>query len=313
MGKIKANQAIKAAMTQLLKTGRKDNVLILYPPEAKKLATSFYENGQKHIEKMCTIQVDFAWGQNPFEQPVLSAIQSADSTIILGSDFTPTHLSSAIPQKVLCISASNLEELNRFSTQKVNRVLDKTLKFAEILSIGKTLHISGAHNTDLQFSIQNITGQADAGGVPGSETCFSLPVGEVRFQPEPKTLNGRIAIHALAGRPPKYPPASAIIKNNHIVQIKGQGEIAQKLRRQLRLLGSSAKEIIEMGIGLNEHLPFSNTVSEDKKALGAITFSIGANETRNTLFRDLVTGILFKPDVTVDGKSILKNGELILL
>jgi leucyl aminopeptidase (aminopeptidase T) len=105
------------------------------------------------------------------------------------------------------------------------------------------------------------------------------------------------------------------IKDGKVTEVTG-GEEAELLKELIRGSDENATNIAEFSLGTNHVISKAlRGNSFDKVILGTIHIGIGTNvgtlqaETRSDIHVD---GVSRNPTVTVDGKTIMKNGELLI-
>ena len=76
--------------------------------------------------------------------------------------------------------------------------------------------------------------------------------------------------------------------------------------------GKPATNLAELGIGTNDKAVICGSVLEDEKVMGTVHMAIGDNKSMggNVSVSSHLDGILTKPTLLVDGKIIMKDGEL---
>ena len=107
-------------------------------------------------------------------------------------------------------------------------------------------------------------------------------------------------------------PIKLTIANGKIAEIEGEEE-ADILRNLLaELKDEKAYYIGEIGIGLNPCAELNGRMLSDEGCMGTVHFGFGSNTTfGGTIESNNHLDMIFKnPTVVVDGKSIMKNGEL---
>jgi aminopeptidase len=79
-------------------------------------------------------------------------------------------------------------------------------------------------------------------------------------------------------------------------------------------VGKGARNIAEFGIGTNDSAKLSGILLEDEKVMGTIHLALGNNITMGGTFNVPIhlDGLVKKPTVWMDGKLIMKDGNLLV-
>jgi len=102
------------------------------------------------------------------------------------------------------------------------------------------------------------------------------------------------------------------VEQGFVTEVTG-GPDAVKLKELLEKYGHDARNIAELGIGLNERAQLSGSPLEDEKVLGTVHIGIGDNSTfgGKVSVPSHLDGIMLKPTLTLDGKIVIEGGRLI--
>lgn len=203
-----------------------------------------------------------------------------------------------------------------------------TKKVVEFLSECKHIHITSPAGTDFEASIESIFDYKSPntimrwdGGIarnPGEECCF--PDGEAWGGPVEGTAEGVIVIDGpISGvcntRAPDV-PVKLTVRKGKIVKVEG-GEDAYRLREIISTT-RNADNLAEIGFGTNRYMKFIGNIDQwDKRIWGTIHVAIGSNTYQiypygtvdSPIHNDM---LIFKPTAVVDGKTILKEGSLVI-
>ncbi|MDZ7725123.1 MAG: hypothetical protein U5R06_20480 [candidate division KSB1 bacterium] len=145
---------------------------------------------------------------------------------------------------------------------------------------------------------------------PGSFS--NLPAGEASVAPNPGSCNGDLYVDCGMGVYAKE-QLRLIIKEGRAVRIKGD-DAARRLRPRLSKFGPNSRIVAEFGIGTNEMTLNSGCILEEEKTKGTIHIAIGNNVSfggKNDVPVHL-DAVVYKPDVVIDGRYILKAGKLLI-
>lgn len=189
----------------------------------------------------------------------------------------------------------------------------KSRKIADLFSIGKLAKVTSKNGTDMELAIGRQKGSAETGLAHDGGELTSLPAGEATLILK-ENVSGKIVLDRIAGqRRNLAKPIILHVAKGRISQLKGQRE-AELLRKELRKFGSDARKIHEFGVGTNSNVVLGNSSQEDEKANGTIHISFGKDLVTNTQgkFLPAIKGMILSPSLTIDGKTILQDGEFML-
>lgn len=187
-----------------------------------------------------------------------------------------------------------------------------TNKISDILTIGKSVHITTPAGTNLRMSINGKKGIPDTGYVTNrGETC-NIPAGEAFLAPVEGKTEGVMVINGSMGNTGIIKkPVKMHISKGYVTKILGTRE-ARILRKQLAPFGKKGRNIAELGIGTNYKAILTGNVLEDEKILGTVHVALGNNISMGGTCDVGVhlDGILLKPTLTIDEKVILSRGKI---
>ncbi len=107
-------------------------------------------------------------------------------------------------------------------------------------------------------------------------------------------------------------PVELTIEDGALVD--ATGEMGAELMRQLTAAGPDGTRVAELGIGTNEKAILSGELLEDEKLLGTVHVAFGASagiggEIQVPVHLDCV---VMKPTLTVDGREVIRDGQLLV-
>ncbi|MFH1941329.1 MAG: aminopeptidase [bacterium] len=204
------------------------------------------------------------------------------------------------------------ESLLRTLTGDYQEMILKSRKLADILTIGRTAHLTTPAGTKLVFSLSRMKGYSDTGMIHEPGQFSNLPAGEGSVAPVQGSTQGVLVIDGSFPNVGKIEsPVHMTVRDGQVIRITG-GDEAQKVRKMLRPFGKMSRNIAEIGVGTNPNARLSGCVLEDEKVLGTVHVGLG----NNISFGGKVSvgchfdGVLLKPTFIIDGKMILENGIL---
>jgi leucyl aminopeptidase (aminopeptidase T) len=307
----------KAEMTMknCLSPRRSDRILILCDRNTLDLAQVFFEAGEgTNIE---TILVEIPIGSHHGDEPpniVADAMIHSD-VIIAPTTFSITYTNAtraalARGARIATMPGLTMEMLIKGGLlADYEKIARNIRKFGKRFQKGREVRVTSSKGTDLSFSIEGRRWIIDDNGLchrRGSIT--NLPAGKVFIAPQEKTANGKIVIDgAFMGTTDAL--VEIEVKDGMATNISGYTEAASLMDR-----GKCARTICEFGVGMNPHSKIIGNILEDQKALGTVHFGFGDNSTFGGDVKcDIhVDGMILKPDVSIDGKPIIKKGKLIM-
>lgn len=195
------------------------------------------------------------------------------------------------------------------------RIARLTHKVSDILTAGKTAHLTTPLGTDITLPIGGITAISSTGLVLEPGTFGNLPSGESYLMPQEGKSDGIYYIDgSLAGVGRIMDrPVKVTVENGVAVDIQG-GKEAKKLLEMIEEVGPQARNLAELGVGTNYMAQINGTILEDEKVLGTVHLALGNNlsmgGTVNVGFH--VDGILTRPTLRIDGKLILDDGKMLI-
>jgi leucyl aminopeptidase (aminopeptidase T) len=203
-----------------------------------------------------------------------------------------------------CITAVDYDELYRV-----------TRRYAEVLSLGNEIHLTAPAGTDLKVSIAEMPRNVGAGWATVPSTIAGLPDGEAWGGVVAGTATGVISFDGsmhLLGRLDE--PVNCYVAAGHVTRVEG-GTPAQTLARLLDTV-PNLSHVAELSIGTNPSCRLTGKlINEDKLGRGRVHVALGndliyGGQNQCNLHLD---GVILHPTLRVDGRIIVKDGELLLL
>jgi leucyl aminopeptidase (aminopeptidase T) len=212
----------------------------------------------------------------------------------------------------------------------IKKILDRAIE----------VHVSAPGGTDIVIGLRGREAKSDDGdfSLPGSGG--NLPAGETFISPENGTANGRIcfdgSIAVNEGEIVINTPIECAVENGFVREVRGKEEAAclertladaeQKAREFERdgklptgsgeVYARNARNIGELGIGLNPAARITGKMLEDEKAFHTCHFAIGMNYDEDAPSLIHLDGLVRSPTITAifeDGSKqmIERDGELV--
>ena len=250
-------------------------------------------------------------------EAVAQAMKAADVVVIP----TSKSLSHTAARKEANSSGARIasmpdvtpEMMARTLSGSYDRIAHRCIRYADLLTPALEAHILTPAGTDLRFSIQGRQGIADTGIIRASGDFGNLPAGEAYVSPVEGTANGRLVVDgSMAGIGKLEVPIVMTVEQGYVTEVTG-GPDAEKLEAIINPYGKEARNIAELGIGLNELARITGLPLEDEKVLGTVHIGIGDNSNfgGSVSVPSHLDGILLQPTLTVDGTALIKDGKLV--
>jgi len=189
----------------------------------------------------------------------------------------------------------------------------------EAVSDSASVHVTSTRGTDIEFQVKGRKWIFDDGiiskeDIETGDVGLNLPCGEVFVCPIETSAEGTVFFdvptnfwgHRISGVKLEF-------KEGKVVNFDaeyGKGDF----KGVLDSATGDKDRIAEFAIGLNPKARFINDILVDEKVLGTIHIAIGDNKgpayggkNNSSIHWDL---IMTRPTVTVDGKTLMKNGKL---
>lgn len=201
------------------------------------------------------------------------------------------------------------------------------------------VHITAPSGTDIVIGLKNRETKLDDGDFTEPGSGGNLPCGEVFISPELGMSNGTIAfdgsISVEGGIAIIESPIIAKVEGGFVTDISGEEE-AQELQKTIDKAEETVKKFVsegkipqdvegeyiknaknlgELGIGLNKNAKIVGNMLEDEKVYGTCHIAIGANYDEDAKSLIHLDGLIKSPTITAkykDGtvKTLMENGEV---
>lgn len=193
-----------------------------------------------------------------------------------------------------------------------NKIKESCDRFSAILTEAKEVHLTTPAGTDLSFSIAGRKGFSDSGIYHNRGDFGNLPAGEASVAPVEGSASGVLVVDAsMAGVGLLEKPLKIEIEKGLATRITG-GESADKLIKILERYGEKARNIAELGIGLNPAAKITGFVLEDEKMEGTCHIALGDNSSfgGNVAVNSHLDGVVLNPTLVIDGKKLIEDGKI---
>lgn len=200
-------------------------------------------------------------------------------------------------------------------------------RLKQVLDEGKEVHVTSPAGTDVSISIEGRQAKLDDGRFQQLGAGGNLPCGEVYVSPAIGKTKGKIVFDGTLSLDPKSvmpkTPVTVVFKHGYVSEVRGGEEAKQLLTiiakgeeeaRQQGLLDhiKNARHLGELGIGINPKAKMVCQLLEDEKVGKTVHFAIGTNYDNDANALIHQDCLVLRPSLWVDGKQIMKDGELLL-
>jgi 2,5-dihydroxypyridine 5,6-dioxygenase len=307
--------AVQSVLQDCLGVRRNERVLLVCDEPQKDLSQMFWDDLKVRAPKAQYLQLPRFPAQENEPPAGAAAFMAQFEAILMITERSLFHTNarrraSKQGARILCLAGATIESLTRTMTGRYQAIVEKSRKIADIFTIGHQAVLTSPAGTELSFSIARMRGFCDTGMALEPGQAANVPGGEGCVSPIPDSVNGILTVDgSFPEIGPLSKPVVLAVKAGAIKRLTG-GREAEKLRQRLRIFGSQAKMIAEVGVGTNPNAVVTGCTLEDEKTLGTAHVAFG-----NSLSFDgkgaaacHLDGIVLKPTLTIDGKVILEKG-----
>ena len=203
------------------------------------------------------------------------------------------------------------------------------------LKNSREIHVETTLGTKATVGVRGRKPMADDGDFRTPGKGGNLPAGEIFISPQLGSSNGTIVFDGSITLDKTLvikEPVKITLEKGFVTKIEG-GKEAKQLEDYLRKAeekpsdmakkgdftdekakeySKNARNLGELGIGLNPKAKIVGNVLEDEKVLGTVHFALGSNYDQDALALIHSDGIVKNPTVTIDEKTIMKRGKMLL-
>lgn len=184
-------------------------------------------------------------------------------------------------------------------------VRDTAFDLKSRLDKAKYIRLVTELGTDIVFDVRACDWKADHGIIHEPGSSSNLPAGEVFVAP--KGGNGVFVVDgSMGGMGLLDSPLTIKVENGQATEITGEG--AKHFINMLDRVGPLARNLAELGIGINPVARLIGNVLEDEKVAGTVHIALGDN---STFGGDVVAGIHL--DGIITGPRLFVDGEELVL
>ncbi len=312
------DRAVRAVVRDCLAVGKGEDVLVVCNPATEAIGERLRDAAQDAgAEAVLTVMAER--GSHAEEPPATIAAAMLRSDVILAP--TVQSLSHTAARRAATDAGARAATLPGVTEAMLARAMSADMAelrrrghaLADLLTAGSEARITCPNGSDLRLSLEGRTGIPDAGelGEPGA--FGNLPCGEGFISPQEWTGEGRLVVDgtiAAIGIPSE--PVELEVEEGALVS--ASGEDGRRLLELLRVHGSDATHVAELGIGTNERAVLSGELLEDEKLLGTVHVAFGASAGIGGTIQVPVhlDCVVMEPDLAIDGQPVVRNGSLLV-
>ncbi|MDP3879201.1 MAG: aminopeptidase [Dehalococcoidales bacterium] len=251
----------------------------------------------------------------------IAAIQAAD-VIIAQASYAIIHtetVRNALKQGSRICEMWGFNEdmmVHGGATADYPAIRELSLKLEKILTEGKEARLTTPDGTDMTVSMEGRGGAILAGFATGPGQFCAFPDGEATIAPIEGSARG-VLVNPFCMEKQEFgfikEGITLKVEGGRVVAIEG-GLIASQLRSLLDSMGDTARNIAELAIGTNPKARVGVTIRETKKAWGTTHVALGDSRSiGGTVESPLHMDMIFRePTLVVDGKTIVKDGQILI-
>lgn len=195
-----------------------------------------------------------------------------------------------------------------------NKIAERTLKLKDIFEQTKVVRVTAPNGTDITMDITGREAKPSKGLFHAKGESGNLPTGETFAAPLEGKSNGVFVVDgSMSGLGIINQPITIKVENGYATDITG-GEQADELVEILEKYGKVARNIAEFGVGTNDSASLTGQLLLDEKVMGTIHIALGDNKSMggNVNAPIHLDGVVKEPTVYFDGKTIMKDGNLLI-
>ena len=201
--------------------------------------------------------------------------------------------------------------LSRLMNADMRTLRRRGAAIAAALRSGEEARITCQHGSDLRLGLKDRIPIADAGVLNAPGAFGNLPCGEAFVAPT--TAEGTLVVDgSIAGVGKVETPVELTVRDGHLTDATGPEGAA--LLEMLTMHGEDGTNVAELGIGTNEEATLTGNILEDEKILGTAHVAFGASAAIGGTVQVPVhlDCVIVEPTVEVDGKEIVRGGQLLI-
>lgn len=318
--KTKLDSASIIAIKDCMGVKKGESVLVITDEIKRVIGYSLYENALKLGHRALLVEMKSGKINGEEPMPQISELMQKFDVVFIPTAKSLTHTdarrnASAKGARIATFPGITREVMIRGMNADYKRISALSIKLKKILEKGRHVRVTAPAGTDISFGISGRTSYASKGLFHKKGESGNLPTGETFLAPVEGTSNGVFVVDgSMAGLGLiKQANIRIEVRDGYAEKITG-GILARKLIKQLDSVGRDARNIAEFGIGTNDSARLSGILLEDEKVMGTVHIALGNNVSMGGKINVPIhlDGVIKKPTVYLDGRTIMKNGILLV-
>jgi leucyl aminopeptidase (aminopeptidase T) len=310
------DQAVRAVVRDCLAVREGEEVLVICNPSTRGIGDALAAEaaGAGADPVIAVIEERPTHGAEP--PRVIAEAMAAANVILVPTVQSISHTAARRRASEAGARAATLpgvteEMLTRVMSADMEDLRRRSHAVAGALDAASEAHLTSPIGTDLTLDLSGRKAIADTGELSEPGAFGNLPCGEGFISPVGG--HGTLVVDgSLAGIGPANEPVELVIEGGHLTSARGgQGMAFMEL---LTEHGDDGTNVAELGIGTNEKAILTGEVLEDEKILGTAHVAFGASASFGGAIQVPVhlDCVVMRPTVDLDGKAILREGELLV-
>jgi leucyl aminopeptidase (aminopeptidase T) len=312
------DQAVSAVVRDCLGVVEGETVLVICNPVTQGIGERMRDEAQDAgADAVLAVMAERASHAAEPPAPIAAAMAAVD--VVLAP--TVQSLSHTAARKAATDAGARVATLPGVSEEMLARLMSADMEglrrkgraIAELLTAGSEARITCSNGSDLRLGLEGRTGIPDAGELTEPGAFGNLPCGEGFIAPVEGTTEGRLVVDGtIATIGVDDEAVELLVEGGHLVSASGGR--GKRLMELLTAPGPDGTNVAELGIGTNEKAILSGEILEDEKLLGTVHVAFGASAAIGGTVQVPVhlDCLVIKPDVTVDGEPMVRDGALLV-
>ena len=311
-------RAADVAVLECLAVRPKEGVLVVTDEPARAMGVVLWEAARRAGAEAALMEMLPRGNHGQEPPPAVAAAMRASAACFLAASRSLSHTearraASAAGSRIASMPEINADTMARAVGADYTVIARDTEALAAALGGARAARVTTPAGTDLTLDLTGRRMLSDAGLYRRRGDFGNLPAGEVFGAPLEGSASGTVVIDgSISGIGRVDRPVRVEVRNGKAVSIDG-GEAAERLRQVLDLHGEAGRNLAELGLGTNGGATLCGVVIEDEKVRGTAHVAFGSNDGFGGAVRVPVhiDVILLRPTVVIDGRTILKDGQLL--
>jgi len=309
-------EAAQVALTKCLAVQPEDFVLVVTDDVTREVGHSLREVARSLEAE--TMYLEHAVQRQHGEEPPIGVaeIMREMDVVLVATAKSTSHTDARrrackAGARIATLPGITPEILERGMNIDVDALANRVRELARAVQGRSEVHITDAHGTDLRFSVEGSRVFQDTGMIRQPGDFGNLPAGKVALAPVEGSARGDLVITgSIFGARLDGEQLRVRIEGGKATNV--EGITADTWAALVEEHGDPVNNLAEFGLGAHEALALSGNPLEDEKVNGTAYLAFGNNRTMGGTVDVPVheVAVLAGPKVTLDGKTIVEEGEL---